>query len=142
MQGVIFPAIRQYYNENKEFQMFVDSINTALLHSIIDKICDDTKKHTGKSFDRVFLKSLFGEDYCAFLQNFIQAPRWHSNECTPKLIEEFYKLHGFTNVRRVNKFVERTDVRKFFAPLHYDINHPFSKILYGEGCVLYIGQKA
>jgi len=34
MQGVIFPAIRQYYNENKQFQMFIDSINTALLHSI------------------------------------------------------------------------------------------------------------
>ncbi|MBI5625556.1 MAG: hypothetical protein HY924_17395 [Elusimicrobia bacterium] len=33
------------------------------------------------------------------------------------------------------------DVRKFFAPLHYDRDSKLSKILYGEGYVQYVGRK-
>ena len=87
------------------------------------------------------LKSLFGEDYCVFIQNFIQAPTWWSNECTPKFVEGLYKKCGFKNVKRLSSFTKRSDIRKYFAPLHYDLNHPISQLLYGEGYVQYVGEK-
>jgi hypothetical protein len=87
------------------------------------------------------MKSLFGMDYCVFLQNFIQAPTWFSNECTPEFVESLYSRAGFVNVRRLKSFVKRSDIRKFFAPLHYDRDYDISKILYGQGYVQYIGEK-
>jgi ubiquinone/menaquinone biosynthesis C-methylase UbiE len=74
MQGVIFPALRQYYKENTEFREFVDNLNPGILHEAINKICADTKKHTGETFDSHQLKSLFGEEFCLFIKNYLQAP--------------------------------------------------------------------
>lgn len=141
VQGAIFPAIRKYYSENAEFRELIDTISPQIIHRVIDKITSDAKKYTGEDLNGTFLKSLFGEDFCVFLQNFIQAPTWLSNECTPELIEQFYRANGFSNVKRVSNYTKRTDVRKYFAPLHYDRDYDFSRILYGKGYVQYIGQK-
>jgi SAM-dependent methyltransferase len=141
IQGVIFPAIRNHYRSDPQFRAFIDNISPEMLHRVIDKVVDDTEKFTSEVLDRELLKSLFGMDYCVFLQNFIQAPTWFSNECTPELVESLYSRAGFANVRRLNSFVKRSDIRKFFAPLHYDRDYDISKILYGQGYVQYIGEK-
>lgn len=141
LQGAIFPAVRKYYLDNPEFKKFIDNIHPELIHKTINKICADAKKYTGEDLNAPFLKSLFGEDFCAFLQNHIQAPTWYTNECSSQYIEGLYKKHGFKNILRLNKFIKRKDIRKYLAPLHYDNSNYLSKILYGEGFVKYIAQK-
>ncbi|OUR98826.1 hypothetical protein A9Q84_05280 [Halobacteriovorax marinus] len=141
VQGAIFPAIRKYYRENKEFAAFIDNINPETIHESIDKITKDAKKFADQDFDQQWMKSLFGVDFCVFLQNYIQAPSWLSNECTPEFVEKMFEENGYKNVKRLSHFCKRTDVRKYFAPLHFDMEHPMSKVLYGEGYVQYVGQK-
>jgi hypothetical protein len=135
------PAVREHYRQDQHFRRLIDNISPAVIHGIIDKVAEDSERH-GVKIEAQFLKSLFGEDFCVFLQNFIQAPRWWSNECTPQYVEDLYARHGFTDVRRLNEFVKRRDVRKYFAPLHFDRDHPVSKALYGHGYVKYVGMKA
>lgn len=142
MQGKIMPAARAHYREDPHFKALIDNISPAAIHAVIDKICADSEANGGEKLDGAFLKSLFGEDFCVFLQNFIQAPQWWTNECTPEYVEALYRGHGFGKLERLNEFVKRTDIRKYFAPLHYDWNHPVSKALYGNGYVKYIGVKA
>lgn len=141
MQGVIMPALRAHYRKDAEFKAFIDNVAPEQIHTIVDKIVADTAKYSGEVLDAAFLKSLFGTDYCVFLQNFIQAPTWWSNECTPEFVEGLYREAGFRIVRRLKSFTKRTDIRKFFAPLHYDLDYPFSKLLYGRGYVQYVGEK-
>jgi len=141
IQGVIFPALRSHYRNDGDFKKFIDEITPEQLHSAIEKIGADSEKYGGEVIDIATLKSLFGEDYCVFLQNFIQAPTWWSNECTPEYVEKLYEKAGFKQVRRLGSFTKRTDVRKFFAPLHYDRSYWLSKIMYGHGYVQYIGEK-
>jgi len=141
MQGVIFPALRSHYKTDPVFKKFIDEITPDQLHKAFEKIGEDSCKYGGEAIDVGVLKSLFGEDYCVFLQNFIQAPTWWSNECTPEYVEKLYKKAGFEQVRRISSFTRRADVRKFFAPLHYDRNYWLSKILYGHGYVQYIGER-
>ena len=31
-----------------------------------------------------------------------------------------YKKNGFSKIKRIKKFVNRSDIRKFLAPLHYE----------------------
>ena len=52
-----------------------------------------------------------------------------------------YKKNGFKEVRRIKKFVKRDDIRKFFAPLHFERDSQISKLLYGQGYMQYIGKK-
>ena len=75
-----------------------------------------------------------------FLQNFIQPPSWLTNDCTPQVVEGLYKANGFTDVKRIKKYVKRSDIRKYFAPLHHDRDYWFSKIMYSEGYIQYIGK--
>lgn len=141
MQGVIMPALRAHYRSDDGFKALIDNISPDTIHATIDKIVADAKTHAGQDLDGDFLKGLFGWDYCVFLQNFIQAPTWWSNECTPEFVEGLYRDAGFENVRRLGSYTKRKDIRRYFAPLHYDRQHPISRILYGEGYVQYIGQK-
>jgi len=140
--GVIFPALQKYYRENKEFKDFIDNLNPGQIHKTINKICSDLKKFNNETNDAESMKSMFGEDFCVFLQNYIQRPTDFSNECTPELVEELYRIHGFKEITRINKYVKRSDIRKYFAPLHYDRDFFMSKILYGKGFVEYIAKKA
>jgi ubiquinone/menaquinone biosynthesis C-methylase UbiE len=142
VQDAIMPALRKYYHSNKDFKNLIDRISVEDIYPIIDKVVKDSKEFTNQDLDGKFLKELFGTDFCVFLQNFIQAPSWLSNETTPMFVEEMYKANGFTDVVRLNSYVDRSDIRKYFSPLHYDRDYWFSKIMYGEGYIQYIGKKS
>ena len=141
MQGVIMPALRQHYREDAAFKGLIDNLSPDTIHDVIDKVVADARAYAGQSFDADFLKGLFGWDYCVFLQNYIQAPTWWSNDCTPALVESWYEAEEFESVTRLSSYNKRTDIRALFAPLHFDRDHWMSKILYGEGYVQYIGRK-
>lgn len=142
IQGEIFPAIRNYYRTNEQFREFIDNLSADFLHKAIDRICDISIENGGDDLNRDFLKNLFGEDFSMFMHNFVQAPTWLSNECTPEYVEELYEINGFRNIKRITKFIKRTDIRKYFAPIHYDTESTLSKVLYGEGYPIYIAQKS
>jgi len=141
IQAVILPAIRKHYKTNKEFKKFIDNINFSEIDKILKFIVKVNKKNKGPNINYGFLKSLFGEDFCVFLHNHIQAPYWLTNECSKELIASMYKKNGFKEVRRIKKFVKRDDIRKFFAPLHFERDSQISKLLYGQGYMQYIGKK-
>ena len=141
VQAVILPAIRNHYKSNKDFKNFIDNINTKEIDKILKFIIKVNKKNKGPYINYNFIKSLFGEDFCVFLHNHIQAPYWLTNECSKEFIKMMYKKNGFTNVRRIKKFVKREDIRKFFAPLHFERDSKISQLLYGQGYMQFIGKK-
>lgn len=142
MQGAIFPAVRSYYRENPEFKALIDNLTAEDLHATIDKVCIDAHKYANQDLNPSLLKLLFGEDFCLFLMNYIQAPNWLSNECTPEYVEGLYRSQGFEDIVRLNDYIVRTDIRKYEAPLRFDRDHPVSRGLYGDGYVKYVARKA
>ena len=141
VQSVIFPAVRNFYNTNKKFKKFIDNLNHKEISKILSFIVQNSKKNKGPKLDINYLKEMFSEDFCVFLHNHIQAPYWLTNECTKEFIIKMYKANGFTNIKRIKKFVKRTDIRKYFAPLHFERENKVSKILYGQGYMQFIAQK-
>lgn len=138
---VIFPALRNYYYENKHFREILDNISPEIIHGTIDLILKEHLKQMGQKIEPEMIKKLFGVDFCVFLQNYIKRPTDFSSQCTPEFVESLYEENGFRDVVRHNYFVKRKDIRKFSAPLHYHRNNPISKVLYGYGGVQYIGIK-
>jgi len=139
--AAIFPALQKYYQENAYFKEFIDTISPEVIHDTIDFALNEHRDRTGEAVASEGIKSLFGVEFCVFLQNYIQRPNELSSQCTPEFVESLYEENGFTDVERLNFYVKRTDVRKFSAPLHYNWDHPVSKALYGQGAVQYLGVK-
>lgn len=141
VQSIVLPAIRKHYQSDKNFKKFIDNLKFKEIDKIIKFIIRVSKENKGPKINYNFLKSMLSEDFCVFLHNHIQAPYWLTNECSKEFIVSMYKKNGFSNIRRIKKFVKRTDIRKFFAPLHFERESRISKILYGQGYMQFIGKK-
>ena len=137
----IFPALQKYYKDNKYFKDLIDNISPKTIHDTIDLIAKEHSNQTGEKIDSETIKKLFGVDYCVFLQNYIKRPTDFSSYCTPEFVESLYDENNFYNVVRHNYYVKRKDIRKYFAPLHYNKDTLISKALYGRGGVQYLGIK-
>ena len=135
----IFPAVRDYYRENEEFRRFIDSIKPEDFHCAINLIKENMEKHSGETFDINDAKILFDLDLCISLQNLIQVPVRLSIE--EEFIQKLFDENKIKNVKRLRRFVKRRNIRKFLSPLHYEIDHPISKILFGTGIVELLGKK-
>lgn len=139
-EDAILPALRTYYRENPEFKTFIDNISPEDFHGTIDTIREGMKKYTGEEVDLRLLKDLLDVDLCVTIQNGIQAPiRLRIPETT---IQSYFSTNHFTNVRRLRRYIKRKNIRKFFAPLHHQVDNPISKLLYGSGNLEFIGEKS
>ena len=142
LEGAIFPAIREWYQKNDEFKDFIDNIKPEDFKSIHDKISSDMLKHT-REVAPLFSNELFDVDLCVFIQNLIQAPTRIGTQFSLEELQDLFVISGFKDIRRLNRYVKRNNIRKYFAPLHYDKMHEhiISSILYGDGYIELIGTK-
>lgn len=141
IEGAIFPYLRERYRADPELRRIIDTISPDKIRLFLTMIASEMREHTGESFDLGPIADLIGEDFCVFLQNVSQPPKRLMLECSPAFIESLYRKNGFTNVRRLRRYVKRDDIRKFVAPLHFNKESPISRLLYGEGSVEYIAQR-
>jgi len=138
-EGAIVPAVREYYRTNSALKDLIDNIQEKDFEDVTEFISKKMKEHTNEDLDLSFLKEMFDTDLCVTIQNIIQAPvRLKIDE---NYIKEQYLHNGFTNIERLRRYVKRENIRKFFAPLHYERDYPLSKILYGSGNLEFLAQK-
>ena len=139
LENAIIPSIRQYYDTNKNFKKFIDDLTPDDFSSIMDFISNKIKENTNEKINLDRVKPLFDIDLCASIQDVLQTPlrlSFHEN-----FIIDEYKKNGFKNIKQLKKYIERNNIRKFTAPLHYYTNNKISKMLYGSGYLEYIGKK-
>jgi hypothetical protein len=139
LEEAIFPAIREYYNKNSDFKELIDNINPEFFKKLFEFINNEAVKHTETSLNIESASQLFDTDLCVFIQNVTQAPV--RLQISPEFVCQQYNKYNFINLRRLKRYVKRQNIRQFFAPLHYNHEHPVSKLLYGSGNLEYIAQK-
>ena len=136
----IIPALRNYYRENSEFRQTIDNLTPEQFLSLFDFIAKQFEaRGETMPLTREIIASLFDVDFCVTIQNEIQAPvRLALDE---SFYVDRYLLYGFESPTRLRRYVERKNIRRFFAPLHYHREHPISKLLYGSGNLEFISRK-
>lgn len=137
----IIPSLRRFYSKNDDFKHFVDTISPDKINFILKTIALIMQEKTGESFKYEKVSDLLDWDFCAFLQNILQVPERHCTIMDTQWITEQFLQNGFSSPKRCRRYVERKNIRKFFAPLHFEYNNPLSKMLYGEGNMEWIAQK-
>jgi hypothetical protein len=137
-ESCLFPAAREYYREDESFRRFVDNIEPKNFHELIAI----SEKKLGISLS--FLKGLIDVDFVVLFQNVIQAPV--RLQITEAEIRKWYADNGFKEPRRLSRYVERKNIRKFTAPLHENAQtanpHPMVQMLFGSGYLEFIAEKA
>lgn len=142
LEEAIFPAIRDYYHKDDNFKKFVDKISPEMLHDLCDMIYKERANRENVEEDLDGLKELLDVDLCVTVQNVIQAPVRMTQLLNEQWVANQYDKCGFDEPRRLRRYVKRKNIRKFFAPLHFNIENEVSKILYGTGNLEYISQKS
>lgn len=134
-EEAILPAVRKYYRENEVFRILIDNLSPKDFERVISKIME---AHNITE-DLTAVCHLFDVDFCVFIQNALQSP------VRLKIPEDFirkqFSENGFGEPRRLKRFVKRNNIRKFFAPLHFDHEYPISRILYGSRNLEFIARK-
>jgi ubiquinone/menaquinone biosynthesis C-methylase UbiE len=134
---------REHYKENPAFAAFIDNIKPQMLHDIVDFAAHnypaDLFRGATSELNMDFIKSLLDEDLCIAIQNLLQAKRreHHSSEYVNRLLKD----EGFAPPKLLKRFINRKNIRKFVTPFHFYSDHPFSKLLYGDGWVDCVTQK-
>ncbi|MCG2694954.1 class I SAM-dependent methyltransferase [Candidatus Parcubacteria bacterium] len=138
-----FPSIRRFYRKNKVFKTLIDNITPDIFVEMFESIVRGMKRHTGEKakFDRKTIKRLFDIDFCTFLQNVTQVPNRHILWLDEKTAFKLFVENGFEKPVRCRRYVKRKNIRKYFAPLHYDSDNKFARLLYGPGNLEYIARK-
>jgi len=140
IEKAIIPAVREYYSNNTDFRVFIDNIDTADFASIYE-FSERLSQQMGidLELDKDKLAELFDTDFCVMLQNIIQAPV--RLEISEEFVRNLYQKNGFGEVARLRRFVKRRNVRKYFAPLHFEYENKISKLFYGSGNLEFISYK-
>lgn len=120
IEGVIFPALREHYRKNAEFKAFIDNIKPSDFEELLNKISNDVLKFNKEIIDCSQAAKYFDEDFCVYLQNAIQPPSRLHQECSSEYVTNLYEKSNFVEINRLKRYVLRKNLRKFFAPLHYD----------------------
>jgi hypothetical protein len=127
-----------YYRNNPEFRAFIDNLKPADLARFVDLSRRGIIEHEG--VDPIFLSLLpdmLDEDLCVFFQNVIQAPvRLRIDE---EMIRDMHSTAGMEHPTRLRRYVQRKNIRRFLAPLHYE--HQQASLLYGSGYLEFIARK-
>lgn len=141
LEKKIFPAVREYYEENKEFKELIDNMSDIDIDQTLKLMNEIQLKFNLKTFDTILFKSLFDIEYLSYLQAIIRVPKRHIMFLDEKWAESKFLENGFDPPKRCKRFVLRKNIRQFFAPLQYDNSTKVSKILFGPGNLEYIARK-
>lgn len=141
MEAKIFPAIREYYNENAEFKDFIDNLSVQDVNEAVNQFNAIQAKNSLNTINPDTVKQLFDIDYLTFLQNVIQVPKRHIFYMTEEWTRKRYLENGFEEPKRCKRFVVRKNIRQFMAPFHFDTSTKLARVLFGNGNLEFISKK-
>lgn len=139
----ILPAFREAYKNEPDFRAFIDTLQPEDFNKLGTFIANEMQRQGTPGGDALHwsVLPLLDLDLTVFIQNVIQTPMHLDNELTASWAMNQFVKNGFSEPRRCRRYVQRKNIRKFTAPLHFNLDHPISRILYGDGSLEYIAMK-
>jgi len=136
----IIPTVREYYRSNDEFKNLVDNISPGDFDKVFDFIEEKIFIYEDEQIRiRKYFRELFDVDLCVTIQNVLQVPI--RIILSPNEMLELFHFNGFDDVKQLKRYVKRSNIRRFLAPLHYHRDELISRILYGQGNLEFLGMK-
>jgi ubiquinone/menaquinone biosynthesis C-methylase UbiE len=141
-QGV--NLLRRRYAEDEVFRRQVNHLDGATLARFVQWLLDaKDAREPSTSAEREVLLSLVDDDLALTIRDRLEAPTYSDFDFTEAQLRGWFEAAGYVNVRRLTRYTRHfRNARRFLAPLYEQYDHPYAKLLFGEGYVQLIGTKA
>lgn len=144
MDKYVLPALREAYAKEPEFKKLIDNINKDEIVTQLHDIYKSAETHD-KNFPVDFYQKfneLVTVDTVTFFQNVMQAPIQQNTLLNDLELRKIFTALGVSEIQRLpEKYWLRTDFRKYTAPMHYRLDVPIAKLLYGKGRIKMLVKK-
>ena len=135
-------TLRSRYQEDLEFKDLIDSLNAEKFKdgfSWLQRSLQNNGHGGGDIISEEIFSELFDEDLVLTIKDRLQSPLYDRTSLSD-LAQELTSC-GFININRKVFYNHFPNIRRYLAPLYFDINHPFAKLLYGDGNLQIFGEK-
>ena len=133
--------LRKKYNKDKKFKKIIDGLNSAELKKInffmkksflINNVKD--RKNLLKN-----IKNNFEEDLILTIKDRLQSPIYEEFDYFDAL--KILRRNKFKNIKRISKYPIFFNIRRYLAPLYFDYNNKYSRLIYGNGMPQILARK-
>ncbi|MFQ5713603.1 MAG: class I SAM-dependent methyltransferase [Candidatus Scalinduaceae bacterium] len=135
--------LRKKYKEDSHFKKYIDSMDSKRLDENIDWLSEQMEKggdHLLKEEKALFwAKKLTDKDLLLTIRDQLQAPTYE--EFSEIQIRSWFKKQGFVDVKRLSRYPQYNNIRRFLSPLYFNYKHELAVLLFGEGVIQMIGKK-
>lgn len=127
---------RKKYLSDENFRCLIDNLDRKHFIEmgtwLINTMTENGDK-MASNIPRGLLQQLFDDDLVLTIKDRLTAPLYH--EVEEKTIISTLREQGFTGIKRLKRYPQIFNIRRFLSPLYFDYNHKLSKLLYGEGSI-------
>lgn len=143
--GLLYEVVhrlRDLYNGDAQFRRTVDALTAEDLRRAVEWLINVKDAHEPCTpAEREVLRGLVDEDLVLTLKDRLQAPTYQGFACDERRVRDWF-ADGFRDVRRISRYTYGfRNLRRFLAPLYLAYDHPFARLLFGDGYVQIIGQR-
>ncbi|MBP1884854.1 MULTISPECIES: class I SAM-dependent methyltransferase [Sinorhizobium] len=146
--GALYQCInrlREVYAQNQEFRSIIDDMSIESVEAGLDWLFS-VKNATEAELipgEESFIRSLFDKDLLLTIKDRLQAPTYHSFDFTETQVQEWFLTEGFVEPRRISRYTKGFEnLRRFFAPMYLQYEHPVARFWFGDGYVQMIARRS
>jgi SAM-dependent methyltransferase len=136
-------VLRDKYAADKAFKKLIDNLEEDWFEVMWGWLFNSMRENADAEGARILtpslIRELFDKDLVLTIKDRITAPVY--NEYTEKQVRAILKRCGLINIRRLTRYPKLKNVRRFLCPFYYEYDSPFSRVLFGEGCLQLMGTK-
>jgi ubiquinone/menaquinone biosynthesis C-methylase UbiE len=131
----ITKTLRKKYSTNIDFQNLIDKLDQKEFYSLLKWINAEIKTNTNHKniISDQLIEQLFNEDLALTIKDRITAPLYH--EIPYDSLFKYLKERKLKNIKRITRYANINNIRKYLAPFYFKYNSSYSKLLYGDGVI-------
>jgi hypothetical protein len=126
--------LRNRYLTDPEFTELIDNLTEDTFHDFFRWTFKAMNRH-GDAIDEEralgVIKQALNRDIVLTIKDRILTPLY--TESTQAEVEGWLQQNGFEDVQRLTRYPRYNNVRRFLSPLYFHYDHPYARLLYGEG---------
>ncbi len=135
--------LRDKYTKDAQFKKIIDGLEEKhflRLWEWMSKIMEEQGDLIAGKISPAIIKELFNKDLVLTIKDRITAPTY--DRYTEKEIKGWLEDNGFIKIKRLTRYPDIKNIRRFLCPFYYEFDNEFSRMLYGDGQIQIKATKA
>lgn len=135
--------LRSKYKDDEEFKEGVDNLEASQLLELWEWVVGSMEKQgetIGRKIPIEIVEALLDEDLVLTIKDRMMAPIY-SRDSEIEIFETLSN-NGLVNIKKIKRYPQMRNIRKFLCPFYHEYDNPFSRFFFGEGLLQIRAEKS